>query len=521
MFKGCTGLTTAPALPATTLANGCYVTMFSGCSGLVTAPALPATTLAEECYRAMFYNCSGLTTAPALPATTLAYCCYEYMFFRCTSLTTAPALPATTLAVDCYTRMFYDCSGLTTAPVLPATTLAYGCYDSMFYNCANLASITCAATDISAPYCTKQWLDGVADSGTFIGSSEAGWTKNSSSGIPSGWTLLDYSVPLTFEALTAGAQVSFTLASTVSGVQYSTDGSTWTDYVSGTPITLANVGDMVMFRGDNAGYYADFDDRSHFSCSAACSVYGNIMSLVSSTDFATATTLTEEHAFEYLFKDNSNLRSDASKELVLPATTLSLYCYSSLFSNCTGLTSAPALPATTLSDGCYYYMFSGCTGLTSAPALPATTLAPGCYDGMFSDCTGLTSAPALPATTLQSFCYKSMFQNCISMTTAPELPATTLSNYCYYGMFEGCSNLTTAPELPATTLVEACYYFMFRDCSNLNSITCAATDITAIMCTEAWLFGVADSGTFTTPKSTNWLSGSGGIPSGWTRVDLP
>ena len=391
--------------------------------------------------------------------------------------------------------MFSGCTSLTTAPALPATTLAMSCYGSMFEGCSNLASITCAATDISAFLCTKQWLDGVAATGTFIGSSEAGWTENSSSGIPSGWTLLDYSVPLTFKAMTAGAQVSFTLASTVSGVQYSTDGSTWTDYVSGTPITLANVGDMVMFRGDNAGYYASSSDYSHFSCTEACSIYGNIMSLVSSTNFATATTLTADDAFRELFRGNSNLRSDASKELVLPATTLSLYCYRSLFSNCTGLTSAPALPATTLSDGCYYYMFSGCTGLTSAPALPATTL--------------------------QSFCYRSMFQNCISMTTAPELPATTLSNYCYYGMFEGCSNLTTAPELPATTLVEACYYFMFRDCSNLNSITCAATDITAIMCTEAWLSGVADSGTFTTPSTTAWSSGKDGIPLGWTRVNLP
>ena len=34
MFGGCTSLTTAPALPATTLAGGCYQEMFTGCTSL-------------------------------------------------------------------------------------------------------------------------------------------------------------------------------------------------------------------------------------------------------------------------------------------------------------------------------------------------------------------------------------------------------------------------------------------------------------------------------------------------------
>lgn len=36
MFNGCTSLTTAPELPATTLAQGCYSNMFKGCSSLNT-----------------------------------------------------------------------------------------------------------------------------------------------------------------------------------------------------------------------------------------------------------------------------------------------------------------------------------------------------------------------------------------------------------------------------------------------------------------------------------------------------
>ena len=138
MFRGCTSLVQAPALPATTLADYCYDSMFRGCTSLAQAPALPAATLATYCYRHMFNGCTSLIQAPALPATTLADYCYYHMFYGCTSLTQAPALPATTLAEGCYYRMFSDCTSLTLAPALSATTLANNCYASMFRGCTSL-----------------------------------------------------------------------------------------------------------------------------------------------------------------------------------------------------------------------------------------------------------------------------------------------------------------------------------------------------------------------------------------------
>ena len=140
MFIGCTNLTAAPELPATTLAPYCYNNMFSGCERLTTAPELPATSLANYCYYGMFNGCGRLTTAPELPATSLAQNCYYNMFEDCDSLTTAPVLPATSLAYNCYSSMFEDCESLTTAPVLPATSLAYGCYNSMFSGCTSLTT---------------------------------------------------------------------------------------------------------------------------------------------------------------------------------------------------------------------------------------------------------------------------------------------------------------------------------------------------------------------------------------------
>ncbi|WP_028510520.1 hypothetical protein [Ruminococcus sp. NK3A76] len=160
MFNNCDGLTTAPELPATTLADYCYIFMFSYCDGLTTAPALPATELADGCYNSMFYNCTGLTTAPELPATKLASGCYLYMFSRCTGLTTAPELPATTLANSCYYSMFNGCTGLTEAPELPATTLASECYENMFFGCTGLTTAPALPATTLANYCYRNMFSG-------------------------------------------------------------------------------------------------------------------------------------------------------------------------------------------------------------------------------------------------------------------------------------------------------------------------------------------------------------------------
>ena len=192
MFSTCAGLTTAPELPAMTLAPSCYYQMFYNCDGLTTAPELPATTLAERCYQNMFWNCDGLTTAPELPATTLVPYCYNGMFYESDGLTTAPELPATVLADYCYNQMFRGCTGLTVAPELPATTLAAGCYRHMFWDCKKLDHITMLATDISAPNCFDEWVVGVASTGTFTKAAAMTSLTTGVSGIPEGWTVKNY-----------------------------------------------------------------------------------------------------------------------------------------------------------------------------------------------------------------------------------------------------------------------------------------------------------------------------------------
>ena len=82
-----------------TAVNYAFNRLFDGCTSLTKAPVLPATTLSRQCYRYMFEDCQSLTKAPELPATTLANSCYQYMFSRCQSLKEV-RVSATTTATD-------------------------------------------------------------------------------------------------------------------------------------------------------------------------------------------------------------------------------------------------------------------------------------------------------------------------------------------------------------------------------------------------------------------------------------
>ena len=471
MFEGCTSLTKAPALPATTLAKHCCLYMFKGCTSLKEAPVLPATTLVEDCYSNMFEGCTSLTEAPALPATTLGMFCYWQMFSGCTSLTKAPELPATTLASRCYERMFEGCSKLNEVR-------------------CNMPSSYSSSTIVSY---ASSWLSGVSSTGTFYTNADANWPSGSS-GIPEGWTRVneeapavdDITKPLTFRAKQDGSTVKLTkYGSPVGDFQTSRDGgNTWTDYTLDSAITL-NIGDEVSFRA-KADRTTDQSDQNYFQFMMEGKIesWHNVMSLYRTNDFATYESVVE-YGFSRLFEGCTSL----VKAPVLPATTLAPNCYRDMFNGCTSLTKAPELPATTLTSVCYADMFMGCTSLVNAPALPAPTLSFNCYDGMFNGCTSLVNAPVLPATTLVNYCYRDMFNGCTSLTKAPELPATTLTISCYSNMFYGCTSLVNAPKLPATTLNATCYENMFYGCTSLVSAPKLPATTLNAGCYEGMFYG--------------------------------
>ena len=163
LFNNCSVLTSAPELPATSLADNCYYCMFSGCTNLKSAPKLPAPTLTTCCYNYMFSGCTNLKTAPELPAKVLANQCYESMFSGCTNLKTAPKLPAKASKWLCYAGMFSGCTNLKSAE-LSIEFLRRGCCSSMFNNCTNLSSVTMLApskeiTSSGFSYYLDYWLN--------------------------------------------------------------------------------------------------------------------------------------------------------------------------------------------------------------------------------------------------------------------------------------------------------------------------------------------------------------------------
>lgn len=210
MFYGCTGLAEAPELPSTSLAEGCYTRMFTRCTSITAPPQLPATSLSIICYSSMFDGCSSLQTVPELPATKLSLGCYQCMFMNCTSLTETPSLEATELAENCYQGMFSGCAKLESIPsILPATTLAEKCYRGMFEGCTSIQSAPILPAEILEKYaysrmfagCSslsfikamflapggalEQWVEGVAESGTFIKNEKSTWEEQGI--IPEGW----------------------------------------------------------------------------------------------------------------------------------------------------------------------------------------------------------------------------------------------------------------------------------------------------------------------------------------------
>ena len=146
----------------------------------------------QFCYAYLFSG-AALTTAPELPATTLAYGCYASMFQGCTSLTQAPVLPAYDLTGFCYYYMFENCTSLTQAPELPAYQLFDSCYAYMFQGCTQLNYVSVGFDNWYPTNATDNWLNNVASTGTFVcNSTLLGNTTEDQRGtntVPSSWNM--------------------------------------------------------------------------------------------------------------------------------------------------------------------------------------------------------------------------------------------------------------------------------------------------------------------------------------------
>ncbi len=210
-------------------------------------------------------------------------------------------------------------------------------------------------------------------------------------------------IPLTLEAIEDG---KFVFTNPWSTFKYKKNGGEFETVTTTNLGTNRDVAYIEVAAGDKVALYADGSENDsvagkYFTIVSrkSCYVYGNVMSLESSTDFENLTVVKESSAFANLFTDyhtpefighqKNKIRSHAKITLQLPATTLTESCYESMFYECGELERAPALPATTLASQCYTGMFMACYKLQNAPELPAKELKEECYYSMFMACTSL------------------------------------------------------------------------------------------------------------------------------------
>lgn len=328
LFSGCSDLTQAPELPATTLETYCYQYMFSGCRKLTEAPKLPATTLADGCYYSMFSG-TGIVSTPQLPASTLCDRCYEGMFYNCYDLVSVTELPAVNLGKYCYAQMFFGCKKLVKVPTLPATSLPRHCYYGMFMRCSGLVNAPAIrATSMDYWSCYEMFED--CESLVYAPSMSA--------------TVLGESCCCLMFANCVNLRKAPSLPAT----------------------TLEDGCYRQMFSGCKNLEYAPSLPATIMEYECYEYMFRNCTNLASAPSLP-ATTLAA-NCYSGMFMNCTSLVEAPA----LPAT--SFVDKSNIFS----------------SYGAYEEMFSGCTSLTKAPTLPATSLYYSCYSKMFEKCEKLS-----------------------------------------------------------------------------------------------------------------------------------
>ena len=239
-----------------------------------------------------------------------------------------------------------------------------------------------------------------------------------------------------------------------SGFECRKNGGEWTGISENQSINVLS-GDTFEFRSDNTQI-----KTSLFSGTTKFNVYGNIMSLTHSSDFANAqqtTSFEHQGALENTYVINA-------ENLIFPEGTIQERGLDNFFHNCYYLTKAPKeIPATILGKGCMSHMFQNCSAMTTTPLLYATFLSGDCLNGAFENCKSITDIE---------------FKNIIN---------TFVSYSCHY-CFASCSNFEQIKIYVAPSL------------ESINPGT--------------WMPGVKATGNFYTNRPGAWLKGS--IPNGWT-----
>lgn len=148
---------------------------------------------------ALFYGCTYLTKAQCFSAITSVGDRAMLSIFANTSLNIAPDFSSiTSIDESAFGSMFYNCTSLTTGPDLSSiTSLGSMALQSMYSGATMISNVTTPnVQDLTQNNVLYRWLDnaGGQATGTKVVRVPTGATikTDSTSGIPTGWTRVDY-----------------------------------------------------------------------------------------------------------------------------------------------------------------------------------------------------------------------------------------------------------------------------------------------------------------------------------------
>ena len=380
----------------------------------------------------MFSGCSSLTELNLSNFNTSAVTNMRYMFYGCSGLTELNVSNFNTSAVKDMSGMFSGCSGLTSLNLSNFNTSKVWNMNSMFSGCSGLKRIfntqtwRCEQSQDMFKGCTQ--LNGAVE---YDASKVNVWMANPTTGY-----FTDPNRKL--EAYVLQGEDQHTLTFYYDNNRKLRSGKTW---------------DIDQKSSSSKPAWAGTNEHPN-------NVFTKVVFDASFKDFRPTTT-------EGWFYHLSKLTTIEGLENLNTAAVTDM---SSMFSDCSSLTSLNLFNFNTSKVTNMGSMFYGCSGLTSLNVSKFNTSAVTNMSAMFFRCSGLTSLNLSNFNTSKVTNMGRMFDGCSKLTSLNLSNFNTSAITNMIAMFRGCSRLTSLNLSNFNTSKVTNMEGMFRDCSGLKTI---------------------------------------------------
>jgi len=459
-YEGCSVLADAPVIEDNDIRRNNAEYMFKDCTTLTKAPAIPEYTTSLD---SVFEGCTNLTDVSEIVINN-RITSMNSTFKGCTRLASAPSLSNATALID-LTSAYENCTALTTAPVIPEKVTNV---TNALKNCTSLSGQVILLTDKIGSKDNVSYLNG--------------FLKGTNRSI-SLYSKMDGEI---WKGIKSGkfssTGINDIYSSNVTPRAYSTDIGSWSYSVSGNNVTLSSytgtdtnvvVHNAYLNNSKNKVY-----DTILQNATSANSPFYNKRSAIKSVEFKADgrsggyKPVLKDGNGQYLFKDCSVLTTvtglvtdvdisnmaymmqNCSKLTNVGLTSIpsSVTNLQGTFQNCSALTSVPSLTGNTrdLTD-----TFNGCRNLTTAPSIPSGVTI---LRNTFKGCVRLAAMPNIAASVTNM---SNTFNGCSNLKNLTVLPSN-LTNM--QGTFNGCTALTSAPTIPSKVTDMS---FAFNECTAL------------------------------------------------------